>query len=257
MVTVDTQTIRSLTRWRAGSLIAALVVPAALFGLFERQARRLDQLARDGVVADARVTGFSNDGHTTFYAYDVRGVEHTWDVRREEAPFAPGETFRVVYSAEDPALSVLGSDRQEGHRAAAKTRGFAWKLALGAAMVFVLVGLLTHRDLRRKQYNTPPELSDPVAYRRRILITSAAVLLPVILLVVGWHMSDAMEKGQSVVPVVLASVITIALLGGVLMFVTKNGPVDAQTRSARLIRWLAPLAIVIGLARLVVALLDR
>ena len=40
--------IKSLVRWRAGLAIAAVVLPMALFALFERQARRLDALGAEG-----------------------------------------------------------------------------------------------------------------------------------------------------------------------------------------------------------------
>jgi hypothetical protein len=96
--------IRSLVRSRLVFQLLAFVVPACLYGLFERQARRLDSLGDHGAQTNATVTSVSRDG-SVFYAYGVGGTTYTWSVAQRDAPYPVGGSFAITYVSEDPALS--------------------------------------------------------------------------------------------------------------------------------------------------------
>jgi hypothetical protein len=240
--------IQSLLRWRAGLLFAALLVPGLLYLLFERQARRLDALAAGGESVEARVTGVSDDGGYTYYAYSVNGVEYSWNVARKDAPFPVGTLFPATYSPADPSLSRPGADRQVAVAEAAKNRRFSWKVVLGLALMLLLLAASAHRDLRRIRTNAPSELSDPKAYRRRLMRT-ALLLLPVLALISGSHIRDAIEKGESILPEVLFFGLVAAIVGGVFFFAAREGPLKAQERSRRILRWAIPLLLGSALLR--------
>jgi hypothetical protein len=115
---------------------------------------------------------------------------------------------------------------------------------------------LVHRDIRRLRSGAPSEASDPKAYKRRLALTSL-VLLPAFVLITGFHLRDAIERGESVVPVVIGLCLAIAIVGSVFFFAGRDGPLKARERSARLLRWVAPIAGGIALLRLVAVLLGK
>ncbi len=244
---------KQLTRWRAGLAIAAVVLPLTLLALFERQARRLDALAAEGATVQAVVTGVSRDGGTTHYAYRVNGIEYTWNVGRDDAPYARGESFPATYLPSDPSLSRPFADRSRAAVEAAGNRSYAWKVVLGLASFLGFFALLAHRDLRRLRRGAPSELSDPTAYRQRLMWTGGA-LLPVVVLIFGYQAQDALEKGESIVPVVLGVATVLAILGGIYLGVARKGPAEAQRRAAKVMRWVAPVAVGVALARLLLLL---
>jgi len=250
------QRAQSLIRWRAGLGIAAVALPLALFLVFERQARRLDGLATRGELVDAHVTGVSLDEGTTFYAYSVNGTEYTWNVARADAPYATGHVFPATYLPDDPTLSRPIADRTLAAREAERNRRFSWKAVLGLAATLALFAALTHRDLRRLRLGAPSELSDPRAYKRRLALTSI-VLLPAFVLIGGFHIRDAMEKGESVLPGAIALCLAIALVGGVFFFAGRDGPMKARQQSARILRWVAPIATGVAILRLVALLFGK
>ncbi len=248
--------VQSLVRWRAALLIAAVLLPGALFLLFERQARRLDALAAHGERVDAQVTGVSGDQGTTFYAYRVKGTEYTWNVARADAPFPVGASFPATYLPEDPSLSRPIADRSVAAAESAKNRRFSWKLVLGLAVTLLLFAGLVHRDLRRIRTGAPSELSAPTAYRRRLALTSL-LLVPAFALIGGFHIRDALEKGESVLPGAIGLGVAVVIVGGVFFFAGRQGPIRARERSARILRWVAPIAAGIALLRLVAFLFGK
>ena len=241
--------LESLTRWRAGLAIASVVLPLALFAVLERQARRLDALAAEGSPVEAHVTGISRDRRTTYYAYRVSGVEYTWSVAREEAAHATGESFTATYLPSDPSLSRPFAERSLAAAESARNRSFAWKVVLGLALFLGFFAFVAHRDLRRLGVGAPSELSDPAAYRRRLAVTGL-ILVPVLIAVTGFHLQDALEKGESIVPVVVGLALVLGIVGGVFFVVARKGPSEARERASKLMRWLAPIAVGAGLLRL-------
>ena len=99
-------------------------------------------------------------------------------------------------------------------------------------------------------------MSDPAAYRRRLALIGV-VLLPVLVLIIGFHAQNALEKDESIVPVVLGLVLVLAILGGVFFFAARKGPVEARVRAAKLMRWLAPIAVGVALLRLLALALGH
>jgi len=241
--------IKSLVRWRAGLAIAAGVLPMALFALFERQARRLDALGAEGSPVTARVIDVSGDGGSVSYAYRVNELEYTWNVARGEARYAVGESFGAIYLPSEPSFSRPYVDRRRAATEASSNRAFAWKIELGVGLALGLFALLAHRDLRRLRSGAPSEMASPAAYRRRVIRTASA-LLPLFLLVTGFHLRDALNRKESVVPVVLALFLMLAIAGGMTFYIAHNGPVEARARSAKLLRWAAPAVVGVALLRL-------
>jgi len=132
---------------------------------------------------------------------------------------------------------------------ARRNRRFTWKLLLGIALTFAFFSFLTDRDLRRARSGVSAQPPDPAAYRRR-LAWFALALLPGLVLVIGYHAQDALERGQSIVPVVLGLGLVLGILGAVFFFVARKGPDAARVRAAKLMRWLVPVAFVVALLRL-------
>jgi hypothetical protein len=233
--------IGSLVRWRLLFLILAIVLPAGCFGLFERQARRLDALGDHGAPTTATVTAVKRGG-TVDYAYVVNGTTYTWNVAHEEVPSAVvDKILAITYLPEDPALSRPGADRSRGTREATSNRSFAWKVEAGVFCVFAINAVLCDVRLRRLRKTGRTELSDPRAYRTRLILTGA-LLVPPLALVFGWHLSDSLRRGESVWPVVLGILSTLAVLGATGFYVFREGRMQAAARSVRVIRWAAPLA---------------
>jgi hypothetical protein len=241
----------SLVRARAVLLALAIGVPAGCHGLFERQARRLDAVAERGEVVTATVTAVTQQGGaaTTHYRYEVGGATFTWEVDHADAPFDVGATFPIVVAPGDPDLSVTGSDRRKAAARAAENRAFAWKLEAGAAAFFGAFALLSHVRLGRLRATGRTDADDPVAYRQRLAITGALLLV----LVAGVslaHARDALARGEPLAPVVIAGVASIAIVVGTGAYVLRDGRGQANARSRRLLAWAVPAAIAIAVLRL-------
>lgn len=237
--------LRSLTRTRAVCFALALLVPLLFFGAFNRQARRLEALGREGRVATAVVTG---TGSFTQYAYALDEVEYTWSAARAEAPFAIGERFDIVVLPSDPALSRPGSDPAVGTREAAANRRFTWKVMALPAWLFGFSGVMAHLGLRRIRTTGRTESADPGAYRNRLALT-AVLLAPLLAGVLGWHALDAVAQDQSLWPVFAGGALSLAIVVGTGWFVLREGPAQAAARSRRLIRWVAPLGLAVAAVR--------
>src|SRR5262249_20029608 len=118
---------------------------------------------------------------------------------------------------------------------AARNRSFSWKTCSGFGFVLLLFTGLAHRDLQRLRAGAPSEINDPEAYKRRLRFT-ALVFLPIFLLIGGFHFSDAMERGESVVPGLLGLGLAAGIVGGVFYFAGRDGPEKARERSSRIVR---------------------
>ena len=249
-------TIQSLSRMRAGFALAALVLPLAAGLLFAHQEHRLDALADHGATAVATVTAISRDRGTTFYEYRVDGVEHAWDVRRDDAPFAPGQIFPITYLPEDPSFSRPIADRSLAAREAAHHRSVAWKIVLGLFFALGSVAVLAHRKLARMRAGAPTALADPRAYRRRIAVVGV-VVVSLVGVVGALHARDALERGESLSPVVFAMILVVAIVGTIFFLAFRHGPEPAHARAVRVARWIVPLAGAVAFLRLLAALFGR
>ncbi|MEO7113714.1 MAG: DUF3592 domain-containing protein [Polyangiaceae bacterium] len=187
---------RDFKRWRTIFLAIAVVLPALLFALFERQARRLDDLGAHGVVVQATVTSISRQGSITYvdYAYEVEGTTYTWNVAQDEAPYAPGETFPIVVSPKDPSLSRPGTDPSRGTTEAAKNRSFTRTAVFSLFAFLSMCAFGCHWRLQRLRATGRTEANDPVAYRNR-LIFSAVLLAPFFIAILVFNINDAKVKG--------------------------------------------------------------
>ncbi len=247
---------RTLAHWRNGFLVAAALAPLGLFFLFERQAKRVDAIADHGQSTDAFVTGVSEANGTTFYAYSVDGIEHRWNVARREAPFELGRVFTVTYLPETPSFSLPISDRSLAHEKAAANRSIAMKVEVGVAAALAIFGGLLHIDVRRLRSGAPLGPPDAKTQRRRLVIMGL-VFLPLFVLITGFHLRDATEKGESVAPVVIATMLVIGIIGSVIWFSMREGPEKVRERVGRIMRWAAPLAIGAALLRLLAMLFTK
>lgn len=142
--------VRSFKRARVGFLVAAVLLPAALYALFDRQARRLDALADHGRTTTATVTELTRQGSSTYthYAYAVEGQTYSWSVGEEQAPHAPGTTLIVTYLPEDPSLSRPEPGASRAATEAASNRVFTKKAMLGAVLFIAINAAITELKLR-------------------------------------------------------------------------------------------------------------
>ena len=193
---------------------------------------------------------------TTYYAYRVNGNEYTWNVARTDAPFFVGQVFPATYLPEDPSFSRPFADRRVAAREAARNRSFSWKACFGVACFLLVFAGLTHRGLRRLRGGASSEISEPHAYKRRLRFTALA-LLPSVLLIGECHVQDALENGEAVVPALIGLAFAAGIVGGICYFADRDGPRQARERSARILRWAAPIAGGVALLRLVALLLGR
>ena len=241
-----------VARWRNGLAIAALVIPCGLFLLFERQARRLEALVDHGVPVRAQVTRVSRNG-TTHYAYRFGGQQFTWNVKRKQAPYRVGQRFDAVVLPEDPALSRPVAVSARVAPEIARNRTFS-KFAVAIAFAFFAgFALLLHRDVRRLGAGIVDGPPDPVTYKRRLVGSFAVLLVPVTLIGV-WHGRDALRAGESIVPVVIAGLLSLAVVAGTMFYAGRDGPSQARARTVKLMAWLAPLAIGVAVLRLLMLL---
>jgi hypothetical protein len=177
-------------------------------------------------------------------------------VARGDAAFSAGNVFKVVYLPADPSLSRPIADRSLAALESAQNRSFSWKVLLGAGLTLALFAALAHLDLRRIRKGAPSEFSDPRVYKRRLVFTFL-ILLPIILLIAGFHFHDSIERGESVLPVVIGLLIPIGIIAAVFFFAGRHGPMKAKERSARILRWAVPIAGGIALLRLMAMLLGK
>lgn len=242
--------LRSLTRSRLVFGLLAVFVPSGFYALFERQARLLDALVDHGRVGTATVVRVSHQGSQDYvdYSYQVDGNSYTWDVKQEDAPYAIGQSFPVVYVPEHPALNRPGTDRSRAGAEAASNRSFSRKAVAGLFVFLFAAAILCHVQLQSIRKRGRAVLDDPRAYRRR-LIGSGVLLLPLLALIFGWHAQDALSKGKSLWPATLGVVVALSILGGTVFYVARQGPTQSAARAARFTRWIVPLAIGIAALR--------
>jgi hypothetical protein len=245
--------LQSNLRARWVLLALALLLPLGLHLLLERQARRLDALGEHGVAGEATVVRATSE--YTYFVYEVGGVQYDWNVGRDELPEPIGAAVPIVYVPEDPALVRVGHDPTCGAVEAAENRRFGGRVGLGVFGFFTLFFLFGEQQIHELRTHGATVFSDPAMYRRRI-VRSVVILAPLLCLVTGYHLADARAKGESIIPVVLALVLSLAILGGTLWFLTHKGRAQAAERSGRLLRILGPLAFTVAGLRLILWLVG-
>jgi hypothetical protein len=205
--------VASDTRWRVLFAILAVVLPLALFLAFRRQELRLRALSDHGHAGTAIVTQVSQSTH---YRYEVDGETYTWNVSREEAPYAPGASLPIVYLPEDPSLSRPGDAYGPEELDAELNLPFRRGVPLGLFAFFAGASVLCHLQLRRLQRGDPlrtkPRLGPDATGRLVALLIIGATLAANADAQVGVTMAKAFGPaplGLPVVPVV--SVVEILL----------------------------------------------
>ncbi len=246
---------RSLRRWSLALALLAVLLPGALYGLFHRQARRLDALADHGQLAEATVTA-RREG-STFYTYVVEGTRHTWSVRDGEAPYAVGETLAITYLPELPSFSRPGSNRSVAAAEAAANRSFAGKMVVGLFWFFAANVLVHQVRLRRLRATGRTEVDDPRGHRTRLILTGVLLVAPMLALVFGWHATDARDRSETSWPVVLGAVVALGVLGGTLFYVLRHGVAHASRRAARVLTWALPLVMAVAVVRALAWIVGR
>jgi len=248
---------RSLARWRWGLLLIGVVL-AGLWALFERQNRRLEVLGETGEVTQASIVQISRQNGKEFadYEYRVGAERYTGNVDASDLPQAlVGKTFSIVYSPSDPSLSIASADRARATTQAASNRSFGRKIVGGLFGFFAFNALICDVRLRRLRKTGQTEATDPQAYRTRLILTG--VMLTLILVpLFGWHLADAQQRGESVWPIAAGIVVSLAVLGGTGFYVLREGRARASERSARLLKWAAPLAMGVAAIRLLAWLMG-
>jgi len=249
---------RSLARWRWGLLLVAVAGPGGLWALFERQNQRLEVLGASGEVAQATIVEVSRQNGKDFadYEYRVGGERYTGNVDATKVPRAAvGEAFTIVYSPGDPSLSIPGADRSRATAEASSNRSVGRKICGGLFFFFAFNALICEVRLRRLRKTGRTEATDPKAYRTRLVLT--AIMLTLILVpLFAWHLADARQRGESVWPVAIGIVTSLAVLGGTGAYVLREGRAHASQRSVRLLKWAAPLATGVAAIRLLAWLMG-
>lgn len=238
--------IRSAVRARLVFLILTIAIPGCLHGLFERQARRLDALGEHGQVTTATVTYVSGDG-SIGYAYEVDGRRYTWSVAPSAVP-SRAQSFPIVYLPEDPSFNRPGAERGVGVVEAKSNRAFAWKLEAGVFYFFAAMALLNEFQLRRLRRTGVTEAGDPRGYKTRLILTGV-LFSPLLALIIGWHALDAAARGESLAPVFLGALLVFAVLFGTWFYLSRDGVSGVAARSARLLKWILPLALAVAALR--------
>jgi hypothetical protein len=195
-------------------LALAIILPAALLVLFERQARRLDALADHGRPVLAYVTGIDEKNGTTFYAYRVDGRNHEWNCARNEAPFALHQWFAATYLPEVQTFSRPISDRSVAAREAAGNRKFTGWFTLGLAAFLLLFAWTSHYEMRCRLTNAPP-----MSLRARMIVI-LLIMAPATAGIAWFHIQDARKRHESIVPVIvgLALAVIIAVTAGLVSY---------------------------------------
>jgi hypothetical protein len=158
----DVRTERLITshrRWRIIFVLLALALPAAIYALSERQARRLDALANHGATTSAVVDRLEHQGSEAYvhYKYAVGGSTYTWSVGERDVLHDVGETFIVSYLPEDPSLSRPYADWSLAAKEAASNRSFRNKAIVGAFLFVALNAALSEVKLRRLRRRGPQD----------------------------------------------------------------------------------------------------
>lgn len=245
--------IQSARRVRTGAGVLGLVLPLAAFLLVERNARRLDALVDHGRPVTATVTEVVPQSSITHYAYRVNGTEYRWNVSSEALPLPAGQEFDAVYLPEDPSMSRPASGPRSPALDAKSAHTFAPRAFAVLALIFGGVALLGHREVRRLQRGAPSELDDAAAYRRRIA-TTGVIFGAVAVAVTGFHVRSALDRHESLAPFALSTALILGLVGVPFYFAYRDGPAAAAQRSAKVMRWIVPAAIVLAVVRLVAML---
>ena len=234
-------------------ILLAVLLPAGCHGVFERQVRRLEALAEHGEVTTASVTRVTDT--YAEYTYAVSGSTFTWSVSDERAPRGLGDTFAVLYLPEVPSFTRAGIDRARVSAEASSNRSFSAKFVGGVAYVFGFSALLCHLRVRRLRKTGQTEATDAGAYRTRLLLT-AAFFVPILASIFASHAREAAGRGESGSAVVLGAIVGAAVLGGSVFYGLREGRAHAAARSARMMRWLAPVLFVSAALRALVWLLG-
>jgi hypothetical protein len=104
--------IRSHARWRAGLALLAAVMPALCYGLFERQAVRLEALADHGLLITATISKLETRDSRSYlsYAYSFAGRSYDWSIATPPGDWLPGQIVEVLVLPEHPELTRFGND---------------------------------------------------------------------------------------------------------------------------------------------------
>lgn len=248
----DEQRLAQTLRWRNGLVLMSVLAPVSCSALFERQARRLDALARHGALTDARIVRVDGRGNT-FYRYEVDHTPYEWNVARRAAPRPVGSVIRVAYLPETPSFSRPIEVPAHAADEAARSRAFARRSAIGVGVFFIALAALAHRERERLRVGANP--LDPAVHRARVR-EALAIMVALVVVVATGHSLAARTRGESTTPVALAALLSLAVIGVTTRSLTQDGPGAVQRRVARLQRWLIPLAFAIALLRLLALLLQ-
>jgi len=234
--------------------LIGIAIASALGFLFERSAARLTALSDHGIQASAQITQTTSS--ITAYAYTVDGAPYSWSVEREKAPFAAQEIIRILVLPEDASFSRPTTDRQSIAKEAAGVRAFGFKTLAGILFFFLGFAVISHLQLMRAREGGEAALVGPEAVRWR-LMTFGIVLAPFLIGITGWHFVDAAQRDGSIVAPLIGTVLIVAILGGQVWWLTRASDVPIGDRFKRQQKWLVPLLIVVGLARLAAALFQN
>jgi hypothetical protein len=179
--------VASARRMRLGFGVAAIVVPAVLFGLFARQEERVRALADHGVAATAVVErAFEMNGDALVeYSYAFGGERYTWSVGQEDAPYPPGASFAITVLPEVPSFSRPGASFSAEALARELRPGVSRGIPAGAFALCAGVAWWSHLTLRRlgREGLSRPRVVDPDTAGPKAGVALAALFLAIVLLV--------------------------------------------------------------------------
>jgi hypothetical protein len=216
----------------------------------------LDALADHGAQVRAHVSGISRDGSITYYEYTIDGRTYDWNVRRSEAQFDIGSVFSALYLPENPSLSRPTVTRSVVATEALGVRNFAHRAVLALAFILLPFPILVHFRLRRLRVPSGSTSPTTTSTWRQHLPTML-VTLPLVVVITGLHLLDALGKGESIAPVVLALGLVVLVVGGTIWYIGRAGQSQYQARSAKLLRWIVPSLVAIACLKALVVLIGK
>lgn len=105
-------------------------------------------------------------------------------------------------------------------------------------------------------YSAPAKEPDLKELKRRLTF-AAATVIPITLLLSGYHASLLLERGKSIWPVAILPLLLLAVLASVYFWTTRRGPEQVQQRANMLVRRVVPVVVGLNVLRVLIEWLAK